>query len=154
MKLRINGSETELAVDPQMPLLWALRDVLGHTGTKFGCGAGLCGACMVLVEGAAVRSCLTPVGTLEGKSVTTIEGFAGDALGARLQAAWLAEDVVQCGYCQSGQLVSAYGLLASNPKPDDAAIDAAMSGNLCRCGTYQRLRKAVHRAAEGEAGHE
>jgi len=150
MKLRVNGTEMELQAEADMPLLWALRDLAGLNGTKFGCGTGLCGACMVLVDEVPVRACLTPVGDLAGKSVTTIEAIELSELGRRIQAAWLAEDVVQCGYCQSGQVISAYGLLASNPQPDDAAIDAAMSGNLCRCGTYQRIRKAVRRAA----GHE
>ena len=150
MKLRVNGAEIELQAEADMPLLWALRDLAGLCGTKFGCGTGLCGACMVLVDEAPVRSCLTPVGDVAGKSVTTIEALELSELGRRIQAAWLAEDVVQCGYCQSGQIVSCYGLLATNAQPDEAAIDAAMSGNLCRCGTYQRIRKAVKRAA----GHE
>jgi len=150
MKLRVNGAEIELPAEADMPLLWALRDLAGLCGTKFGCGTGLCGACMVLVDEAPVRSCLTPVGDVAGKSVTTIEALELSELGRRIQAAWLAEDVVQCGYCQSGQIVSCYGLLATNAQPDEAAIDAAMSGNLCRCGTYQRIRKAVKRAA----GHE
>jgi isoquinoline 1-oxidoreductase alpha subunit len=147
MKLRINGTEHDLAVAADMPLLWVLRDLQGLTGTKFGCGAGLCGACMVLVDDAPVRACLANVGDLAGKSVVTIEALEATELGQRIQSAWLAEDVVQCGYCQSGQIISAYGLLATSPNPDDAAIDAAMAGNLCRCGTYQRIRKAIKRAA-------
>ena len=129
-----------------MPLLWVLRDTLGATGTKFGCGAGLCGACTVHVGGEATRSCLTDVGTVEGKSVTTIEGLGKGKLHV-LQEAWLAEDVSQCGYCQPGQIMSAAALLATRPHPTDAEIDDALSGNLCRCGTYPRIRAAVRRAA-------
>jgi isoquinoline 1-oxidoreductase alpha subunit len=130
-----------------MPLLWVLRDTLGRTGTKFGCGAGLCGACTVHVEGRAVRSCITDVGTVEGQAVTTIEGLGKGKLHV-LQEAWLAEDVAQCGYCQPGQIMSAAALLATKPRPTDAEIDEALSGNLCRCGTYPRIRAAVRRAAE------
>jgi len=147
MKLRVNGEEHEVSVPEDMPLLWVLRDVLGMTGTKFGCGMAQCGACTVLVDGQPVRSCVRPAAAVAGRAVTTIEG-----LGARgdhpVQRAWAEVDVVQCGYCQSGQILSAVALLRAKAKPSDADIDAAMSGNICRCGTYQRIRGAVHRAAE------
>ena len=130
-----------------MPLLWALRDLAGLTGTKYGCGAGLCGACTVLVDGEAMRSCLIPVSTLAGKKITTIEAIGLTPHGRRLQEAWIVEDVPQCGYCQSGQIMSAAALLANTEVPTDADINAAMSGNLCRCGTYNRIRRAIHRAA-------
>jgi aerobic-type carbon monoxide dehydrogenase small subunit (CoxS/CutS family) len=133
-------------VSPKTPLLWVLRDTLGATGTKFGCGAGLCGACTVHVGGEATRSCLTDVGSVAGKAVTTIEGLGKGKLHV-LQEAWLAEDVSQCGYCQPGQIMSAAALLAAKPRPTDAEIDDALSGNLCRCGTYPRIRAAVRRAA-------
>ena len=142
----LNGKPVQVDVPRQMPLLWVLRDTLGQTGTKFGCGAGLCGACTVHVGGEATRSCLTDVGAVEGKSITTIEGVGKGKLHV-LQEAWLAEDVAQCGYCQPGQIMSAAALLASKPHPTDAEIDDALSGNLCRCGTYPRIRAAVRRAA-------
>jgi isoquinoline 1-oxidoreductase alpha subunit len=147
MRLDINGKPHELDAPPDMPLLWALRDVVGLTGTKFGCGAALCGACTVHIDGQPTRSCVLPVSALAGKMITTIEGIGATPLGKRVQDAWIAEDVPQCGYCQSGQIMSAVGLLKSKPKPTDADIDAAMNGNLCRCGTYLRIRKAIHRAA-------
>jgi isoquinoline 1-oxidoreductase alpha subunit len=142
----LNGKSTTVNVDPQMPLLWVLRDTLDLTGTKFGCGMALCGACTVHINGEAARSCITPVASVEGKKVTTIEGLSADG-SHPVQKAWIAEDVPQCGYCQSGQIMSAAALLAKKPKPTDADIDDAMSGNICRCGTYQRIRKAIHRAA-------
>jgi len=142
----LNGKPVQVDVPRQMPLLWVLRDTLGQTGTKFGCGAGLCGACTVHVGGEATRSCLTDVGAVEGKSITTIEGVGKGKLHV-LQEAWLAEDVAQCGYCQPGQIMSAAALLASKPHPTDAEIDDALSGNLCRCGSYPRVRAAVRRAA-------
>jgi isoquinoline 1-oxidoreductase subunit alpha len=143
----INGKALKVTVDPETPLLWVLRDHLGLTGTKFGCGAGLCGACTVLLEGQAIRSCQTPVSAVGAKGVTTIEGVASTPTGRAVQAAWETLDVPQCGYCQSGQILSATGLLKSNPTPSDADIDSAMSGNLCRCGTYTRIRAAVKQAA-------
>jgi len=149
IKLTINGqSETLEISDGTTPLLWILRDQLGLVGTKYGCGRGLCGACTVHVSGIAMRSCQLPIAALQGQSITTIEGLAGegDKL-TPLQEAWIEEDVPQCGYCQSGQIMTATALLKSNPHPDDEAIDAAMSGNLCRCGTYQRIRKAIHNAS-------
>lgn len=144
--LTINGTAHQLDVDPEMPLLWALRDHLNLTGTKYGCGIAQCGACTVHVDGQAVRSCQTPVGAVGDMKVTTTEGASGRVAEA-VQAAWRKLDVVQCGYCQSGQIMSAIGLLAENPKPSDADIDAAMDGNICRCGTYQRIRAAIHEAA-------
>jgi isoquinoline 1-oxidoreductase subunit alpha len=146
--LRVNGSDTKLNVPPETPLLWVLRDTLALTGTKFGCGAGLCGACTVHVEGAAVRSCSTPVSQVTGKSITTIEGLGAAGLHV-LQQAWIAEEVPQCGYCQTGQIMTAAALLAKTPHPSDEEITRAMNGNLCRCGTYERIRKAIHRAASG-----
>ncbi|QFU77268.1 (2Fe-2S)-binding protein [Halioglobus maricola] len=142
----LNGENTNIDIEPDTPLLWVLRDELNFTGTKFGCGMGLCGACTVHLEGTAVRSCSLPISAVEGKAVTTIEGLApgGDH---PLQQAWIAENVPQCGYCQSGQIMSAASLLASNPNPSDDDIDSAMSGNICRCGTYGRIRKAIKRAA-------
>ncbi|HTQ78444.1 MAG TPA: (2Fe-2S)-binding protein [Thermoanaerobaculia bacterium] len=147
MKLSVNGKEHDVSVSEDMPLLWVLRDVLGLTGTKYGCGMAQCGACTVLVDGQAVRSCVRPVGAVAGHAVTTIEGLSlhGDH---PVQRAWAEVDVVQCGYCQSGQVLAAAALLKAKPKPTDADIDAALSGNLCRCGTYHRIRSAVHRAAE------
>ncbi len=142
----LNGKSTTVNVDPQMPLLWVLRDTLDLTGTKFGCGMALCGACTVHIDGEAARSCITPVSSVQGKKVTTIEGLSADG-SHPVQKAWIAEDVPQCGYCQSGQIMSAVALLSKKPKPTDADIDDAMSGNICRCGTYQRIRKAIHRAA-------
>src|SRR5574340_824478 len=146
MKLDVNGTVHEVDAPAEMPLLWVLRELLGYTGVKFGCGMSLCGACTVHLDGEAVRSCVTPVSDAAGKKVTTIEGLSADG-SHPVQRAWAELDVVQCGYCQSGQIMSAAALLAKNPAPTDADIDRALSGNLCRCGTYQRIRKAVHRAA-------
>ena len=147
MQLDINGQVHEVDIDPDMPLLWAIRDVLGMTGTKFGCGAALCGACTIHIDGQPTRSCVLPVSAVAGKRITTIEGIGATSAGKAVQAAWLALDVPQCGYCQSGQIMSASALLASKAKPTDSDIDGAMAGNICRCGTYQRIRRAVHRAA-------
>jgi isoquinoline 1-oxidoreductase subunit alpha len=144
--LRVNGSEKKVSVAPDTPLLWVLRDTLELTGTKFGCGAGLCGACTVHVEGAATRSCSTPVSQVTGKSIATIEGLGVNGMHP-LQEAWIAEEVPQCGYCQTGQIMTAAALLAKSPNPSDEQITQAMNGNLCRCGTYERIRKAIHRAA-------
>jgi isoquinoline 1-oxidoreductase alpha subunit len=149
-KLNINGKSVDVDVDPEMPLLWVLRDVLGLTGTKFGCGMALCGACTVHLGGQAVRSCQTPISAVGDQPVTTIEGLSKDR-SHPVQQAWIELDVPQCGYCQSGQIMSASALLASQPRPSDADIDAAMAGNICRCGTYQRIRAAIHRAAEIES---
>jgi isoquinoline 1-oxidoreductase alpha subunit len=146
MQLQVNGTMVELGDDPQMPLLWALRDIAGLTGTKFGCGVAACGACTVLVDGVPIRSCVTAVGDVTG-AVTTIEGIGSPATLHRVQQAWIDEQVAQCGYCQSGQIMSAVALLEDNPSPTDADIDEAMSGNLCRCGTYPRIRAAIRRAA-------
>jgi isoquinoline 1-oxidoreductase subunit alpha len=147
----LNGkSQTLTDVSPDMPLLWVLRDVLNMTGTKFGCGMALCGACTVHINGEATRSCITQISTVNGKKVTTIEGLSADGTHP-VQKAWIEEDVPQCGYCQSGQIMSAVALLAKKPKPTDADIDDFMSGNICRCGTYQRIRKAIHRAAGAPA---
>ncbi len=147
IRLNVNGKPVSVDVPANMPLLWVLRDELEQCGTKFGCGAGLCGACTVHQDGVPVRSCVTPVSAVAGKSVTTIEGLSPNATHP-LQQAWLEFDVPQCGYCQAGQIMTAAALLEKNPKPTDAEIDAAMDGNLCRCGTYIRIRKAIHRAAE------
>ena len=147
IKLTINGQSIGTDASPETPLLWVIRDHLGMTGTKFGCGAGLCGACTVHIDGASTRSCQTSLSAAEGKSVTTIEGLSANR-SHPVQKAWLEIDVPQCGYCQSGQIMSAAALLKSNPNPSDADIDSAMSGNICRCGTYPRIRKAIHRAAE------
>jgi isoquinoline 1-oxidoreductase subunit alpha len=147
MKLNVNGVEREVNAPADMPLLWVLRDLLHLTGTKFGCGIAQCGACTVHLDGAPKRSCVTPASAAEGKKITTIEGLSQDG-NHPVQRAWAELDVVQCGYCQSGQIMSATALLAAKPNPNDADIDAAMSGNICRCGTYQRVRAAVHRAAE------
>ena len=144
--LTINKTRHDIDVDPDMPLLWAIRDHANLTGTKFGCGAALCGACTVHIDGQPVRSCVTPVSEAAGKQITTIEGLEGKVAGA-VQAAWQRLDVVQCGYCQSGQIMSAIGLLSDNKKPTDADIDAAMDGNVCRCATYVRIRAAIHAAA-------
>ncbi len=144
--LTVNGKRAVVDVPPNTPLLWVLRDTLGFTGTKFGCGMAFCGACTVHVEGEAVRSCVTPVSSVAGRQVTTIEGLSLDRTHA-IQRAWLAEDVPQCGYCQSGMIMTAAELLARKSRPTDEEIDAALAGNLCRCGTYQRIRKAIHRAA-------
>jgi isoquinoline 1-oxidoreductase alpha subunit len=148
--LRVNGQTRDADVPPDMPLLWVLRDVLGMTGTKFGCGIAQCGACTVHIDGKPVRSCLLPVGAARDRAVTTIEGIGATETGTRVQKAWLDLEVVQCGYCQSGQIMSAAALLATTPHPDDSDIDAAMAGNICRCGTYVRIRAAIKRAA-GEA---
>ena len=150
MKIRVNGVERELEVDPEMPLLWALRDVLGLTGTKYGCGQALCGACSVHLDGQVVRACVTSVGRAEGRAVTTIEGLSQDG-DHPLQKAWCELGVPQCGFCQAGQIMTAAALLAVTPKPSDAEIDRSLAGNLCRCGTYTRIRAAVKRAA-GVAG--
>jgi isoquinoline 1-oxidoreductase alpha subunit len=147
IKFTVNSQPRDLDVDPDMRLLWAIRDHLKLTGTKFGCGMALCGACTVHIDGQPMRSCVTPVSAVEGKKVTTIEGLSTPA-GKAVQDAWVALDVPQCGYCQSGQVMSASALLASNPKPTDADIDSAMSGNICRCATYVRIRAAIHQAAE------
>lgn len=141
--LTLNGRAVEVMAPDAMPLLWALRDVLGMTGTKFGCGMGLCGACTVHVDEKATRACLTPIGSVAGRSVTTIEGAGATPVGQRVQQAWLEVDVVQCGYCQSGQVMTACALLSQKARPTDAEIDEAMSGNLCRCGTYGRIREAI-----------
>jgi isoquinoline 1-oxidoreductase alpha subunit len=145
--LQINGVQRSADVPDDMPLLWVLRDVLGLTGTKFGCGIAQCGACTVHMDGRAVRSCVLPVGSIGGRSITTIEGVGATSVGAGVQRAWLAVEVVQCGYCQSGQIMSASALLWTTPHPDDADIDAAMAGNICRCGTYVRIREAIKKAA-------
>jgi isoquinoline 1-oxidoreductase alpha subunit len=146
--LLINGQEQQLDVPNDMPLLWALRDVLGLTGTKFGCGIALCGACTVHLDGRPIRSCITPVANVVGKKITTVEAISETESGAKIQRAWLNIEVVQCGYCQSGQIMSAAALLESNPNPNDTDIDAAMSGNICRCGTYPRIRAAIKQASQ------
>ena len=146
--IKINGKQHSVDVDGDTPLLWVLRDVLGMTGTKFGCGQALCGACTVHVDGNATRSCITTVDSLQGSEVTTIEAIGGTPTGARIQKAWLDKEVVQCGYCQSGQIMSAAALLAQTPRPSDTDIDSAMSGNICRCGTYVRIRDAIKQAAQ------
>lgn len=148
MKLLVNGTAHEVSAPDEMPLLWVLRDVLGLTGTKFGCGMAQCGACTVLVGDDAVRSCVLPVSSVGEQQVTTVEGLAPDKKLHPVQQAWIDADVVQCGYCQSGQVMSAVALLRAKPTPTDADIDAAMAGNICRCGTYQRIRAAIHQAAE------
>jgi isoquinoline 1-oxidoreductase alpha subunit len=145
--LKVNGKEQSVDVDPSTPLLWVLRDGLGLLGTKYGCGEGVCGACTVHIDGDPRRSCILTVSQAVGHQITTIEGLSSDGTHP-LQKAWLAENVVQCGYCQPGQIMTAVALLAKNPHPTDADIDAAMSGNLCRCGTYQRIRRAIHRVAD------
>ena len=147
VKLTVNGKPRTLSAAPDTPLLWVLRDELALTGTKFGCGMGLCGACTVLANGEPIRSCSTALSEVKGQKITTIEGLSPDG-SHRVQKAWMAENVAQCGYCQAGQIMSACALLAKNPKPDDEQIDAAMEGNACRCGTYLRIRRAIHRAAE------
>ena len=151
MKLVVNGREREVDVSPDTPLLWVLREGLGQTGTKFGCGMALCGACTVHLDGKAIRACVTPVSAVGSRAVTTIEGLSPDG-SHPIQRAWAEIDVVQCGYCQSGQIMSAAALLAENPRPTDEDIDAALSGNICRCGAYQRIRAAIHRAAELKGG--
>ncbi len=146
MKLDVNGKEHKVEAPPEMPLLWVLRDLLGVTGVKFGCGAAQCGACTVHLDGKPVRSCVTPVSAVGQRKVVTIEGLSPDG-SHPVQRAWAELDVVQCGYCQSGQIMSAAALLSANPNPSDADIDGALAGNICRCGTYQRIREAVHKAA-------
>ncbi|MDP1790081.1 MAG: (2Fe-2S)-binding protein [Methylibium sp.] len=150
-RFTLNGKATSVDVDPATPLLWTLRDDLAMTGTKFGCGIAACGACTVHVDGQPTRSCITPVSMVEGKKVTTIEAVGNDKVGKAVQTAWIKHDVAQCGYCQSGQIMSATGLLKTNKAPSDADIDAAMAGNICRCGTYQRIRAAIHDAAKSIA---
>jgi len=147
--LVVNGAIRQVEADPDTPLLWALRDILGMSGTKFGCGAGLCGCCTVHVDGAATRACQTPIDSVGSSRITTIEGVAASETGRRVQQAWLDMEVVQCGYCQPGQIMSATALLAENPHPADDDIDAAMSGNLCRCGTYNRIKDAIRQVAAG-----
>jgi isoquinoline 1-oxidoreductase subunit alpha len=151
IKFTLNGKPQTVDVSPQMPLLWVLRDTLGLTGTKFGCGMALCGACTVHLNGEAIRSCSTPIASVTGRSVTTIEGLSADG-SHPVQQAWLEGDVPQCGYCQSGQIMSAASLLAKKRQPTDADIDEVMKGNICRCGTYQDIRRAIHRAAEIQGG--
>ena len=146
--LNVNGKQVVAEADPATPLLWVLRDTLGLTGTKFGCGASLCGACTIHLDGRAVRSCVTPISDAAGKTITTIEGLSADR-SHPLQKAWIAEDVPQCGYCQSGMIMTAAALLRETPRPTDKDIDTALGGHICRCGTYQRIRKAIHRAAGG-----
>jgi len=148
IKIKVNGADHEVDVDDHMPLLWVLRDVLGMTGTKFGCGMALCGACTVHLDGRPIRSCITPVGSLGDSAITTIEAIGETLAAQKIQKAWLDLEVIQCGYCQSGQIMSASALLASNPNPTDAEIDAAMSGNICRCGTYPRIRAAIKHATQ------
>lgn len=143
----INGEKRDVDVPPDMPLLWMLRDLLGMTGTKFGCGIAQCGACTVHLDGVAVRSCQLPVGRIGNRAITTIEGVGNTPAGAKIQKAWIDLEVIQCGYCQPGQIMSAAALLSANPAPDDADIDAAMAGNLCRCGTYVRIREGIKHAA-------
>ena len=147
--LNVNGQSHDVDVPADMPLLWVLRDILGMTGTKFGCGIAQCGACTVHIDGKPVRSCVLPVSAVRDRPVTTIEGVGASAAGAKVQKAWLDLEVIQCGYCQSGQIMSAAALLASTPNPDDSDIDAAMAGNICRCGTYVRIREAIKQAATG-----
>jgi isoquinoline 1-oxidoreductase subunit alpha len=147
--LYINGTARAVDADPDTPLLWVLRDTLGMTGTKFGCGVALCGACTVHLDGQPVRSCSTPLSAATGRNITTIEGIAASEVGKKVQAAWVSLDVPQCGYCQSGQIMAATALLAEKPKPSDADIDSAMAGNICRCGAYPRIRAAIHKAAQG-----
>jgi isoquinoline 1-oxidoreductase alpha subunit len=146
--IKVNGNKHSVDADGDTPLLWVLRDVLGMTGTKFGCGMALCGACTVHVDGVPIRSCITPIDGVGDSAITTIEAIGATAEGAKIQKAWLDREVVQCGYCQSGQIMSAAALLASNPHPSDSDIDGAMSGNICRCGTYVRIREAIKQAAQ------
>jgi isoquinoline 1-oxidoreductase alpha subunit len=150
-EVTVNGAIHKIDVDDDTPMLWVLRDVLGMNGTKFGCGVGLCGACTVHLDGKAVRSCITPVAAVTGKRITTIEAIGSTVAGRRVQKAWLEIEVPQCGYCQSGQIMSATALLAANARPTDSDIDAAMSGNICRCGTYSRIRAAIKRAGSSTA---
>ena len=145
--LNVNGKDLTVDADPSTPILWALRDTLGMTGTKFGCGMAMCGACTVHMNGSAIRSCVTPISAAAGQKITTIEAIGADRVGKAVQAAWVKHDVAQCGYCQSGQVMSATALLQSKRKPTDADIDQAMAGNICRCGTYARVRAAIHDAA-------
>jgi isoquinoline 1-oxidoreductase alpha subunit len=152
LTLSINGTEHQVDVPADMPLLWVLRDVLGLTGTKYGCGIAQCGACTVHVDGQAVRACVLPAGNVVGHRITTIEAIGASDLGRQVQEAWLAEEVVQCGYCQSGQIMAAVALLSANPRPDDPAIDTALAGNLCRCCTYTRIRSAIKRVGGAEGG--
>jgi aerobic-type carbon monoxide dehydrogenase small subunit (CoxS/CutS family) len=152
ISLEVNGKKYDFDADPDTPLLWVLRETLGLTGTKYGCGMALCGACTVHVEGEAVRSCVTPVSSVNGKKITTIEGIGTSRIGQAVQKAWTVKDVPQCGYCQSGQIMEAVALLEKNSRPNDADIDRAMSGIICRCGTYQRIRRAIHQAAKSMAG--
>ena len=147
--LNVNGEDHAIDVTDDTPILWALRDVIGMTGTKFGCGKALCGACTIHLDGTPTRSCITPVSMAAGKKITTIEAIGATEAGRKIQQAWIDLDVVQCGYCQSGQVMSATALLATNPQPSDADIDAAMAGNICRCGTYPRIRAAIKQAAAG-----
>ena len=147
--LTINGETKSFDAPPEMPLLWVLRDILGMTGTKFGCGIAQCGACTVHIDGKPVRSCLLPVSAVGNRAITTIEGIGNTPAGAKVQKAWLDLEVIQCGYCQSGQIMAAAALLAATPSPDDSDIDAAMAGNICRCGTYVRIREAIKLAASG-----
>ena len=149
MDLSINGKSVQVTASDDTPLLWVLRDHLGMTGTKFGCGMGLCGACTVHVDGQAVRACVAQISSLAGMKITTIEGIGASSTGKALQEAWVALNVPQCGYCQAGQIMSAAALLATQPHPSDGDVDAAMSGNICRCGTYVRIREAINRAASG-----
>jgi len=146
--LNVNGEPMDVDADPSTPVLWALRDTLGMTGTKFGCGVAACRACTVLIDGKATRSCVTPIAAVSNQKITTIEAVAASRVGKAVQTAWISHDVAQCGYCQSGQIMSAVGLLEANKKPSDAEIDSAMAGNICRCGTYQRIRAAIHDAAK------
>jgi len=148
ISLEVNGKKCKVDVRPDTPLLWVIRETLGLTGTKYGCGMALCGACTVHVNGEAIRSCVTPVSSVDGKRITTIEGIGKTKEGKAIQEAWISDDVPQCGYCQSGQIMAAIALLKRNPKPADTEIDETMSGILCRCGTYQRIRQAIHRAAK------
>lgn len=148
MQINLNGKVSTLEIDPDTPLLWVIRDEIGLKGTKFGCGRGLCGACTVHLNGQAIRSCITPVSAIDGESITTIEGLADGENLHPVQESWIRHNVPQCGYCQSGQLMSASALLATTPNPDDSDIDAAMSGNICRCGTYPRIKKAIKDAAK------
>ena len=152
ISLQINGKARSVDAEPDTPLLWVIRDNLGMIGTKFGCGAALCGACTVHIDGKPVRSCSTPVSAAAGKKITTIEAVGATPVGQKVQAAWVALDVPQCGYCQSGQIMSAVALLTEKPNPTDADIDDAMAGNICRCGTYPRIRAAIHRAAGSKRG--
>ena len=152
ISLEVNGKKYDFDADPDTPLLWVLRETLGLTGTKYGCGMALCGACTVHVEGEAVRSCVTPVSSVNGKKITTIEGIGTSRIGQAVQKAWIVKDVPQCGYCQSGQIMEAVALLKKNSRPNDVDIDRAMSGIICRCGTYQRIRRAIHQAAKSMAG--